>query len=104
MNRREKLQKLIETDSADPFLHFGLALEWAKEGNVEEALLSFDRCTSLDGHYTAAFYHKGKTLIGAARLDEARATLKQGIDAAQAIGNAHALGEMTELLESIPPG
>ena len=102
MNRREKLQKLIEMDGADPFLHFGLAMEWAKEGQVEESVQSFDRCTALDGHYTAAFYHKGKTLLDAGRLGEARAALKQGIVAAQAIANGHALSEMTELLESIP--
>jgi Flp pilus assembly protein TadD len=98
MSRREKLEKLIEKDAADPFLHFGLAMELAKEGRVDDAVASFDRCITHDPHYTAAFYHKGRTLLEAGRRDEARATLQLGTQAARAIGNAHALSEMEELL------
>lgn len=102
MSRRQRLQDLLHKSPDDPFLHFGLAMEWVKEERVEDACASFDRTIELDPHYTAAYYHKGNALIAAGRPAEARDVLQRGLTAARACGNDHALAEMHELLNSIP--
>jgi predicted Zn-dependent protease len=101
MSRREKIEKLLEKEPDDVFLNFGLAMELVKENEPEDALARFDRVLQLDPRYHAAHFHKGSTLIALGRADEARRVLTQGVAAARASGNAHAEGEMTELLASV---
>ncbi|MBI4718900.1 MAG: tetratricopeptide repeat protein [Planctomycetes bacterium] len=100
MVRREKLEALLQSSPDDPFLHFGLAMELAKEGDVASALARFDRVIELDHGYAPAFYHKGSVLIASGRFDEARAVLRAGVQAARAAGNAHAESEMQALLDT----
>lgn len=97
MSRREKLQQLIERDPADPFLHFALAMEWAKESRLDEALRCFDRAIELNPDYCAAYYHRGNTLAQSGRTDEARQTLTRGIAVAERCGDSHSQREMIEL-------
>jgi hypothetical protein len=40
-------------------------------------------------------------LVARGRIEEARRALREGIDAARAQGEAHAAGEMSELLMSL---
>lgn len=98
--RRVKIQQMLAREPHDAFLHFGLAMEWLKEANPAEAVASFDRAIAADVKYLAAYYHKGKTLIGLSRVDEARQTLDFGIDMAKRCGDSHAMAEMQELLAS----
>ena len=101
MSRREKLEQMLEKEPDDAFLHFGLAMELVKEGQQDDAIGRFDRVLKIDPVSTAAFYHKGNTLIGLERLDDAKSALRAGIEAAKQISNAHAQREMEELLDSI---
>lgn len=101
MSRREKLEGLLAKSPEDPFLHFGLAMEYVKEGRFDDACARFDQAVALDPAYTAAYHHKGFALIAAGRQAEAREILQRGIAAARKCGNDHALSEMQELLNSI---
>lgn len=101
MSRREKLQQMLEKEPDDAFLHFGLAMELVKEGQADDALACFDSVLKIDPVHTAAFYHKGNTLIGLERFNDAKVVLQDGVSAAQQIGNAHAQREMQELLDSL---
>lgn len=101
MNRRQKIEQLLEKEPDDAFLRFGLAMELLKEGESLTALDQFDRVLAIDSVYTAAYHHKGYTLIALERIEEARSVLQAGIEAATQIGNNHAKREMSELLESI---
>jgi len=76
-------------------------MEHVKEGDVGTALDRFDRALSLDADYVAAYFHKGNTLVGAGRIDEAKATLLAGIEAARRKKDSHAEGEMQGLLDSL---
>jgi hypothetical protein len=42
-----------------------------------------------------------RQLVGRDRIDEARRALREGIEEARRQGNAHAAGEMSELLMSL---
>ena len=102
MSRSEKLRQLLEKEPDDAFLNYGLAMELVKEERIDEALERFDRVIQLDPCDTAAHFHKGNTLIGLQRFDEAQSVLEAGLAAARNNGNAHAESEIQELLDSIP--
>lgn len=99
MTRREKLEAMLLKEPDDPFLHFGLAMEWVKEGRIEAAMSSFDAVVRIDPDYTAAYYHKANALLSAQRPQEAREVLEAGLLAARRVGNGHAESEMMALLE-----
>jgi len=101
MSRRDKIEQLLLKEPEDVFLNFSFAMELAREGESEAALERFDRVIALDPNYSAAFYHKGNTLISFGRTQEARETLSAGCEAAQRAGDEHAHREMAELLASI---
>lgn len=100
-SRLEQLQKLLAAEPDDVFLNFGLAMEFFKTGQHAEALAQFDRVIALDPDYVAAHFQKGNSLVAMGRSDEARRVLTDGIAVARRIGNAHAAGEMADLLESL---
>ena len=54
-----------------------------------------------DGRYVPSYLMLGQTLIRLNREDEAKDVLRRGVAAAQQTGNAHALGEIQGLLDSI---
>jgi len=99
MPSREQLEKLLSKEPHDPFLNFGLAMELAKDEPKEAALGQFDRVLEVDPNYLAAYHQKGRLLLSVGRTEEARQVLRMGIEAAQRVGDAHAAGEMNELME-----
>jgi tetratricopeptide (TPR) repeat protein len=101
VSRLEKLQALLEKEPNDAFLNFGLAMELAKAGRFEESLTQFDRTIANDPNYVAAWFQKGRTYVNMGEIDRAKETLQKGIAQANACGEAHAAGEMTELLATL---
>lgn len=101
MNRREKLEQMVAREPGDPFLHYGLAMELMKEGQLDAALERLDRTLSLDAGYLAAYFHKGNALAGAERIEEARRVLQAGVEAARRKQESHAEAEMQGLLDSL---
>ncbi|GJQ25014.1 MAG: hypothetical protein HBSAPP02_00460 [Phycisphaerae bacterium] len=101
MSRLEKLQALLEKEPNDAFLNFGLAMELAKAGRFEESLAQFDRTIANDPNYIAAYFQKGRTYVNLGEIDRAKETLQKGIAQANACGETHAAGEMSELLATL---
>lgn len=101
MSRREKLEKMLHSQPDDPFLHYALAMEWLKEGATDAGLERFDRVLALDSGYLGAYFQKANALAGVERVDEARETLRAGIEAARRKGDGHAADEMQGLLDSL---
>src|SRR5690348_6294453 len=101
MSRREKLEALLAEDPSDVFLRYGLALELDKEGDHEASLTRLHDLQSQTPPYVPAFFMAGQQLVRLSRIEEARAALREGIEEARRQGNAHAAGEMSELLASL---
>ncbi len=97
----DQLQKLLANEPQDVFLNFGVAIELARLGRVDESVAQFDRVIGFDANYCPAYFQKGRTFLAAGRFDEAKAALRAGMDAAERAGDAHAKGEMGDLLDSI---
>jgi hypothetical protein len=101
MTRRQKIEAMLADDPADTFLRYSLAMELDKEGQHEASLAKFAELTRDNPPYVAAFFMAGQQLARLDRLDEARAIVTNGIEAARAQNDTHAAGEMTEFLASL---
>jgi tetratricopeptide (TPR) repeat protein len=73
-------------------------MELAAAGRPAEAIDQFDKVISLDPDYATAYFRKGDLLAEAGRLDDARAALQAGVNAAQRAGDNHLVMKMTERL------
>lgn len=101
MNRLQMLTQFLELNPGDAFARYGLAMEYSKTGQTEEALSQFSRLLELHPDYTNGYFMAAQTLERAGRTAEAKAMLEKGIDAAKRSGNKHALSEMSGMLEEI---
>lgn len=100
-DRLSQLTKLLAADPSDAFVLYGLAVEHAKLGRVDESVSWFDRCLAIDPNYLYAYYHKAKVLSEHDRVKDAVGVLNAGIAAAKVARDAKALGELSALLDSI---
>jgi predicted Zn-dependent protease len=81
-------------------LRYGLAMEFASDGNENQAVEIFRQLIA-EEPYVPAFLMAGQMLQRLGRESEAAAILQQGIVAAKAQGNHHALGEMEGFLATL---
>ena len=102
MSRRNQLLQMLRDSPNDAFLQYALAMEDRSAGEDEAALAGLRRVLNADRSYVAAYFMQGQILAGLGRYDDARAILQDGIAVAKTTGDAHAAGEMTELLASLP--
>jgi hypothetical protein len=106
-SRREQLERLLADDSKDPFLRYGLAMEFGREGNDARLVEGLQALVKDSPAYIPAYFHCAQGLLRMGRTDEAKAILTNGIEQAQWAGDLHAAEEMQGLLgtiESSPEG
>jgi predicted Zn-dependent protease len=98
-----QIEALLADDPADPFLRYGLAMEYVSAGDdATAARLLTELIASTPGKpYVPAFLMAGQVLNRLGRVAEACDVLRKGIAAAAAAGSDHARGEMEGLLISI---
>lgn len=71
-------------------------MEYVKSGDLARAMAEFEALLSVDGAYSAAYFHGGQTLEKLGRLDEARDYYRRGI---QATRDSHARSELQAALD-----
>jgi tetratricopeptide (TPR) repeat protein len=101
MNRIASLSEILTLNPEDSFARYGLAMEYSRAGQIEEALGEFKTLTEKNPDYAPAYFMAAQTLATASRTDEAKRWLVDGISAARRTGNAHAQSEMTAMLEEL---
>ena len=97
----EELEKLVQQFPTKPFPRYGLAMEYKKAARWDEALTHFREAIKLDPNYTAAFFHAGMACESAGKIDDAKQFYREGLAAAQKIGNGHAASEIGAALAAI---
>ena len=90
---------MVAGNPGNAFARFGLAMEYRNAGNLEAAVAEFRALIAADPDYHAAYFHGGQTLERLGRLDEARGMYRQGLEATERKGDAHARSEMQVALE-----
>ena len=101
MDRIALLTEILTANPEDSFARYGLALEYSKAGQTEQALTEFKTLIEKNPDYTPAYFMAAQTLAAASRTDEAKRLLVDGISSARRTGNTHAQSEMTAMLEEL---
>ncbi len=101
MDRIAMLGEILAANPEDSFARYGLALEYSKSGQIEEAMAEFKTLITKNPDYTPAYFMAAQTLAQASRTDEAKRMLVDGISSARRTGNTHAQSEMTAMLEDL---
>lgn len=95
------LSEIVAANPADSFARYGLAMEYSKAGQVEQALAEFKTLIEKNPDYTPGYFMAAQALANASRVDEAKRWLVDGISSARRTGNNHAQSEMTAMLEEL---
>ena len=96
----DQIEALLVDDPADPFLRYGLAMEYVSVCDDATAAAHLLRLTA-DTDYVPAFLQAGQVLNRLNRVGEASDALRRGIVVAKRQGDAHAEGEMSALLATL---
>lgn len=97
-SRIEQYQAFLDKDPNNSFARYVIAQEHMKAGDHARALAEYDEIISRDPDYVAAYHHSGKALETVDDQQGARARYRQGIEAADRVGNGHARAELVEAL------
>lgn len=100
--RMEQLEAMLAEDPSDVFLRYGLAMEYAGQGDDAMAVTVLrELMAQASEPYVPAFLQAGQALMRLGRESEAAAVLRDGIVAARQAGNDHAMGEMQGFLATL---
>lgn len=101
MDKIASLKEILEQDPRNALARYGLAMEFAGQGQTEAALAEFARLQGDHPDYTAGYFMAAQTLARAGREAEAKQRLVDGITCARRTGNQHALREMQAMLDEL---
>ncbi len=94
MDRLAMLLKMVAAKPDEPFVRYGLAMEYRKLERFGEAIEAFDALLARHPDYVPAYLMFGTMLEGQNQLAHAREVLEPGVAAADRSGDDHALGEL----------
>ena len=97
----DNLEALLAKGTDNALLRFGLANEYLKLGQLEQAIGHLRKALAHDPKYSAAWKRLGKTLAETGRTDEAIAAYEQGIRSAEEKGDIQAAKEMRVFLKRL---
>ncbi len=101
-NRVDILKQMVAQDSKNSFARYGLAMEYAKTGDLGAAVAEFRAIIRTDPNYAAAYYHCGQALEKLGQTEEAREIYENGIAVTSRSGDAHTRAEIEAALSLLP--
>lgn len=93
---------MLAQDPNNSFARYGLAMEYANTGELEEAVTEFEALMQQDASYAAAYFHAGQALEKLGRVENARIVYEKGIEVTTRKGDAHTRAEIEAALQSLP--
>jgi Flp pilus assembly protein TadD len=98
----EVLKSMLAENPRDIFARYGLAMEHANQGNLEEAVVEYRILLEHNPDYAAPYFHGGQALEKLGRIDDARAMYQNGIETTSRTGDLHTKSELQAALEMLP--
>jgi len=98
MDRLARLKALVEENPQDRFARYGLAMELANQGRLEESVGEFRALMSFDADYVASYLQAGQTLEKLNRAEEAREVYRRGMEVAARGGDMRTRSELESAL------
>jgi tetratricopeptide (TPR) repeat protein len=99
--RLEMLKNMVAQSPNDSFTRYGLAMEYARSGDLEQAIQEYRALLAANPNYPAAYFHGGQTLEKLGRREEARMLYQQGIEATTRLGDLHTRSEIQAALDQL---
>lgn len=100
-NRLESLLKFYEKDKEDPFLLYGIALEYLSHNNNAEAEKFFEELVARFPDYVPTYLKFSKLKSIQKEVEKAKALLVIGIEKAKQQKDFHTADEMEAKLEEL---
>jgi tetratricopeptide (TPR) repeat protein len=97
-NRKKWIEEMLATHADDPFLHYALALENQKDGDVPTAISILEKLQASHPDYLACYYQLGKMYEAVGQNDKAVDAFLDGRRLAKKSGDIKAVGELSEAL------
>ncbi len=94
MDRLGMLQDLVASKPDDPFVCYGLAMEYKKLGRNDEAAQVFAELAAQHPDYVPGYLMHGNLLESMDEPDAAVRVYDAGIEVASKAGDAHAVSEL----------
>lgn len=95
------LQAMVEKGSKDPFVHYGLAMEYRSTERFDEAVATFEHLRNEHPDYLPMYLICGQLLADRGAVEKAREWLQAGLALATRVGDGKAKNEITEALDSL---
>ena len=99
--RRQRIETMLAEDPGDVFLRYSLALAMDSDGEWEPCLEILEDLARCSPAYVPAFQMSGQILVAHGKIDDARRSLREGIEQARGQGLDRAAAEMAELLATL---
>ncbi len=93
---------MVDQTPGEPFARYGLALEYSKSGNLEEAVRQYRALLEQSESYAAAYYHGGQALEKMGRVEEAREMYEKGIEVTTRSGDMKTRNELQAAVDILP--
>lgn len=101
IDRLDQLHRLHAADPQDADVPYMIAMEHTKTGDHPAVIDWLDKTLALDENYLYAYFQKAKAQDMLGDTDAAKATLQLGIEKANAVGDAKAVGELGDLMATL---
>ena len=99
--RAQFLAETLESDPANAFVRYALAMELSNSEELSPAWRHFEHLLTHQPEYLATYYQAGKFLARQGRVEEARNVLAKGIEVARGQGQEHARSELEAALNEL---
>jgi len=100
-DRLAQLTRMLEREPGDAFCLYGLAQEYAKQGDLATAIVYYDRAIAADPSHGYSYFHKARCEEERGSVDAAKQTLQRGLEQAIAAHDAKATHEIRAYLDEL---
>ena len=93
---------MVAQNPRDTFARYGLAMEYANSGNLQQAIVEYRALLENNPDYAAAYFHGGQALEKLGLVEEARQMYEKGIETTTRTGDQHTGSELQGALDMLP--
>ena len=101
MDRLAMLEKMVAAQPGEPFVRYGLAMEYRKLGRAQEAREAFEKLLENHPEYLAGYLMAGNHLAELGEKVQAKQVYERGIEVARAASDGHTEGELEVALTEL---
>lgn len=94
-DRINELQKLLQDEPEDRFLHYALGLEYIKTGNPDRALARFEFLLNKYSEYLPVYYQAAQLYVEKGDYQKAQSTYENGMALARRLNETKTLQELS---------